>query len=93
MSNETAKSKIGKFAVISIIIYVLSLNWPIMKWVYSLQQPPHIVYVLGFPFAMFWATLSCLAMLAIWTYVMLTTGENIVNNAEKNVKLKSLSKE
>ncbi len=93
MSSIIPRTKKGMFGFVAVIVYVIALNWPVMKWVYSLQKPPDIVYVLGFPFAIFWATLACLVMIAIWIYTMFTVGEDMAKNVEQNQEFKALSKE
>ncbi|NQS90504.1 hypothetical protein HQ584_12035 [Patescibacteria group bacterium] len=90
MASIIPKTRRGMFCFIAVIIYIISQNWPVMKWVYLLQKPPDIVYVLGFPFAIFWSFFACVIMIAIWVYTMLTLGEDIAKNVEQNEKFREI---
>ena len=91
MSRVIPKTGKGMFGFVAVIVFVVVMNWPVMKWAYSLQKPPDVVYVLGFPFAIFWSTFACFAMLAVWVYVMLTVGEDVAKNVEGNKEFKELT--
>jgi len=82
MSRIIPKTRRGMFGFIAVIIYLILSNWPVMKWAYSLQTPPNIVYILGFPFAIFWAVMLDALMLILWVYIMLTVGEAMSKNVE-----------
>ena len=93
MTTLIPKTARGKLGFVSVIVYIVLMNWPIMKWAYSLQKPPDVVYVFGFPFAIFWATAACIVMLVIWAYTMLTVGEELANKVDLNEEVHKLVEE
>jgi hypothetical protein len=90
MGSIIPKTRGGWFGFVSAIIYLIVMNGPVLKWVYTLQKPPNIVYVFGFPFAIFWTLVACVAMCVIWAYTLSTVGEDMVKNSEKSQIFKEL---
>ncbi len=93
MSGIIPKTKKGMFGFVAVIIFIIVMNWPVMKWAYSLQKPPDIVYVFGLPFAIFWAFFACIVMLVIWIYTMATVGRDVCKKVEENQTFKELLQE